>query len=126
MRAIYILETRSLFIFVSRSDATSNYVVLSYGSWAPSAARLLHALHSFSVYNTLSVCSANVGASTVCPSMLRALTLLACSLATGVAEITQVGGCEVVGFCVRSPDYGLLYARTAQAQLRHWLRHKNS
>ena len=39
--------------------------------------------------------------------MLRALTLLACSLATGVAEITQVGGCEVVGFCVRSPDYGL-------------------
>jgi len=38
--------------------------------------------------------------------MLRALLLLACSLATSVAEITQVGDCEVVGFCVRSPNYG--------------------
>ena len=50
--------------------------------------------------------------------MLRALTLLACSLVTGVAwrshkyRRLRIG----VGFCVRSPDYGLRKNSSGTAQ----------
>ena len=114
VRAKYILEKSVC--FVSRSDVTSMWrcsTVPVRLFLQPDFSCAHQFGHSFS-----SVCSANIGVSTVCPSMLRALTLLACSLATGVAERggdhTSIGGCEVVGFCVRSPDYGLKYRTQEQ------------